>query len=117
MRDRRGRARCDEDLRAYERAFAIPGVATAALNYYRAAFREGLRGRGTGEGRRIATPTLVIWGDADFALGPELVDGMAPYFSGPLEIRHVPDCGHWVPEERPELVNRLVLDFLTSAAP
>jgi len=117
LRSARPGAFSDEDLSAYERAFSVPGVATAALNYYRAAFREGLRGRGTGEGRLIATPTLVIWGDADFALGPELVDGMARYFSGPLEIRHVPDCGHWVPEERPELVNRLVLDFLRSAGP
>src|SRR2546422_1062422 len=98
---------------ADERAFAIPGVAPAALNYYRAAFREGLRGGGTGGGRVIAAPTLLIWGDEDFALGRELAEGMERYFSGPFEIRHIPDCSHWVPEERPDLVNKWLLEFLS----
>ena len=102
----------DEDVAAHERAFAIPGVATAALNYYRAAFREGLRGGGTGGGRVIAAPTLLIWADEDFALGRELAEGMDRYFSGPFEIRHIPDCSHWVPEERPDLVNSWLLEFL-----
>ena len=103
----------DEDAAAHERAFAIPGVATAALNYYRAAFREGLRGGGTGGGRVIAAPTLVIWADEDFALGRELAEGMERYFSGPFEVRHIAGCGHWVPEERPDVVNKWLLEFLS----
>jgi len=103
----------DEDVVAHERAFAIPGVATAALNYYRAAFREGLRGGGTGGGRVIAAPTLLIWADEDFALGRELAEGMERYFSGPFAVRHISDCGHWVPEERPDLVNKWLLEFLS----
>jgi len=103
----------DEDVVAHERAFAIPGVATAALNYYRAAFREGLRGGGTGGGRVITAPTLLIWGDDDVALGRELAEGMERYFSGPFAVRHIPDCGHWVPEERPDLVNKWLLEFLS----
>ena len=37
---------------------------------------------------------------------------MDRYFSGPFEIRHIPDCSHWVPEERPDLVNSWLLEFL-----
>jgi epoxide hydrolase 4 len=99
------------DLAEYERAFAQPGVATAALNYYRAAFRDGIRPRAAAGGP-IASPTLVIWGEDDTALGKELTRGMERYFSGPFTIRYVPGSSHWVPEERPELVNELLLEFL-----
>jgi epoxide hydrolase 4 len=101
----------EADLAEYERAFAQPGVATAALNYYRAALRDGMRGR-VAAGDPIASPTLVIWGEDDTALGKELTRGMQRYFSGPFTIRYVPGGSHWVPEERPELVNELLLEFL-----
>jgi pimeloyl-ACP methyl ester carboxylesterase len=26
----------------------------------------------------------------------------------------VPDCGHWIQQEEPEIVNRALLDFLAS---
>jgi pimeloyl-ACP methyl ester carboxylesterase len=102
----------EADLAEYERAFAQPGVATAALNYYRAALRDELGGRASSEDRKIATPTLLIWGEDDTALGKELTRGMERYFSGPFTIRYVPGGSHWVPEERPELVNEMLLEFL-----
>ena len=37
---------------------------------------------------------------------------MEPLFGGPFRIHYVPDCSHWVNEEQPELVNRLLLEFL-----
>ena len=36
----------------------------------------------------------------------ELTVGMEPLFSGPFEVRYIPDSGHWVQQEQPELVNR-----------
>ena len=100
----------DVDLAEYERAFARPGAATAALNYYRAAFRSGLRGAPSS--RPIAAPTLLIWGEDDFALGKELTYGMEGLFADGFRIEYVPGASHWVNEERPDLVNRLLLDFL-----
>ena len=91
-------------------------MATAALNYYRAAFREGIRGRGTGDGRRIAAPTLVLWADEDFALGSELAEGLDRYFSGRFEVRHIAGCGHWVPEEKPAVLAALIASHVSAPA-
>ena len=96
----------DADLDEYARAFSAPGAATGAINYYRAAVRS------PGPTRKIAAPTLLIWGEDDFALGIELTKGMDGLFEAPPRIEYVPDTGHWVMEERPEVVNRLLLEFL-----
>jgi epoxide hydrolase 4 len=39
---------------------------------------------------------------------------MEPLFTGPFEIKYIPDSGHWVQQEKPELVNQYVRDFLDS---
>jgi epoxide hydrolase 4 len=96
----------DADLDAYAEAFSAPGAATAAINYYRAAARSGVA---LG---KIKAPTLLIWAEDDFALGIELTQGMDALFESPPRIEYVPDAGHWVMEERPEIVNRLLLEFL-----
>ncbi|HEY8785913.1 MAG TPA: alpha/beta hydrolase [Candidatus Limnocylindria bacterium] len=96
----------DADLDEYARAFSAPGAATSALNYYRAAARSPLAGG------KIKAPTLLIWAEDDFALGMELTRGMDGLFENPPRIEYVPDTSHWVMEERPEVVNRLLLEFL-----
>jgi epoxide hydrolase 4 len=96
----------DADLDAYARAFSASGAATAAINYYRAAARSRVA-RG-----KIKAPTLLIWAVDDFALEIELTKGMEGLFENPPRIEYVPDTGHWVMEERPEVVNRLLLEFL-----
>ena len=65
--------------------------------------------------RKISAPTLLIWGEQDFALGKELTYGMEGLFTGPFEIKYIADSGHWVQNEKPELVNQYVRDFLDSA--
>ena len=65
----------------------------------------------------IPAPTLLIWGEDDPALGKELTYGLEPYVSGPLRIRYIPDSGHWVQQERPELVNQHLLEFLSDLVP
>ncbi len=101
----------DEELRHYVNALLKPGALTAAINYYRAAFRETVR-----DGERlfpqITCPTLLIWGEEDIALGKELTYDMEPYFADRLEIKYIPRCSHWVQQEQPELVNQYLLDFL-----
>lgn len=110
----RAEAFSDEDRAAYREAFAKPGAARAAVNYYRAAFRaKDLRRRFSEDRRKIAAPTLLLWGDRDQALGRELTEGMEPLFSGRFEKRHFPDASHWVCEERPEAVNEAILAFIT----
>ncbi len=99
------------DIAAYRDALTQPGAMRAALNYYRAAFREApsaiLYPKPI---PKIAVPTLLIWGEKDRFLGKELTYEMEPLFSGAFRIVYLPDAGHWVMEEQPALVNRLLLE-------
>jgi len=101
----------DEDLRRYEEALKKPGALAAAINYYRAAFREAVR-HGEREFAQITCPTLLIWGEEDIALGKELTYDMGPYFTNRFEIKYIPHCSHWVQQEQPELVNQYMREFL-----
>ena len=100
----------EEDIEHYVRGLSAPGALTAALNYYRA----NLRPDPLAQARRapIAAETLVIWGDRDPALGTELLDDLqrvAPR----ARVHHIPDAGHWVQNEAPDEVNRLMVEFFT----
>lgn len=103
-----------EDIEEYVKAFQKPGAITGAVNYYRAAFRNGLNY----ESRKIMQlepDTLVIWGEDDKALGKELTFGMEKHFKNRFEIKYISNCSHWVQHEYPDVVNQYILDFLKPA--
>lgn len=131
-----------EVLQRFRTAASRVGALHGAINYYRAAVRSGARetawqlrealpavleplfsavlGGGRPPAPRewppIEAPTLLIWGERDTALGRELTEETASLVSGPFELVYLPDCSHWVQQECPEDVNRLLLDFLTRYA-
>lgn len=100
-----------EEIEAYREAFLRPGAATAAINYYRAAFRGGTRIPGF---RRSldGVPTLVLWGERDRYLGPELLDGLDALVPD-LRLVRIPDASHWLPSDAPDLVNAELTAFFT----
>ena len=82
---------------------------TAALNYYRAAYRGRARiGRRM---RPIEAPTLLLWGEQDAYLGLRLTEGLGPWVHD-LRIERIPDASHWVQIDAAEQVNRSLLSFL-----
>ena len=98
-----------EDLEAYKDAAAKRGALTATLNYYRNAIQHfSLFNKNWGV---LNVPTLMIWGEKDTALGRELSYGTATYVN-PFQIRYIPDASHWVQQEKPELVNEYMREFL-----
>jgi epoxide hydrolase 4 len=103
-----------ELILAEKRALLEPGALGAALAYYRTAFRSGLlpmlRGGGP-EFPPIDLPVCLIWGEADSCLGLELIDGTERW-ARRLRVEKVAQAGHFVHQERPELVNRILLDAL-----
>jgi epoxide hydrolase 4 len=107
----------DHDLEEIKQALRPPGALTAAINYYRATFRDVGAMKRYSESRLVECPTLLIWAEEDDALGKELTYGMQPLFRGPFAIRYIPQCSHWVQQERPEEVNRELLAFLRAPAP
>ncbi|ALF51628.1 epoxide hydrolase [Nostoc piscinale CENA21] len=98
----------ESDLAAYKNAAAKSGALTAMLNYYRNVFSHFLPSKNW---EIINVPTLMIWGENDTALGKELTYGTDAYVSN-LQIQYIPNCGHWVQQEQPQLVNRYIRDFL-----
>ncbi len=100
----------DDDIRAYKDAAAQPGALTAEINWYRAAFRAGLRG--TDPMPAIPAKTLLIWAENDVALGKELTYDMEQWVPD-LTVRYIPNTSHWVLQEQPELVNSYISGFLS----
>ncbi len=100
----------EEVLREYRNGAARPGALTAMVNYYRALIRGYRRSRIRGT-KRIDTPTLMIWGEADAALGKELTYGTEKYVSD-LTLRYLPKVSHWVQQEAPETVNAMMEAWL-----
>ena len=98
-----------ELIDAEKRALLSPGRLGPALAYYRTAFRvslpELLRGPAATPLRPIELPVTLIWGEADSCLGLELIDGSERY-APLLNVHRVANAGHFVHQERPEVVNR-----------
>ena len=102
-----------EVLRVYRDAAARPGAMRAMINYYRALPLAGPPPEAAAALReRIDIPTLMIWGEDDFALGRELLRGTGEFVTD-LAIRTLPGISHWVQQEAPETVNALLEAWLT----
>ncbi len=97
----------DDDLRVYAQALRQPGALTASINYYRAVMRWGRHL----PRKTITAPTLLIWGEDDFALGKPLMQGNERYVPN-LRVHAIPNCGHWVQQEAADEVEQTLLDFL-----
>lgn len=103
----------DEEIVAYKDALSKPGALTAALNWYRAAGRQGSRGLLAGTQMRCEVPTLLIWGDNDIALGAEMLADH-PTYVPQLTVHRLPGVSHWVQHQAPDEVNQALLAFLSS---
>jgi epoxide hydrolase 4 len=61
------------EIDRYVEAWSQPGAATAMINYYRSSVRTPPK-RAEAALRPVKAPTLVIWGEDDRYLGPELAE-------------------------------------------
>ena len=97
------------DLAEYYKAATRPGALTAALNYYRAAFRFE-RHRVLRTRPKIHAPTMLLWGEQDRYLGIRNTEGLEAWVSD-LRIVRLPHASHWVQADAPEEVSRLLVGF------
>jgi pimeloyl-ACP methyl ester carboxylesterase len=64
----------------------------------------------------VRVPTHVLWGDADRALLPGLLDGLGRWVPD-LTVQRVAEASHWVVHEQPALVQAAILALLDRPAP
>ncbi|MFC4437557.1 MULTISPECIES: alpha/beta fold hydrolase [Natrialbaceae] len=83
--------------RAHRDAELVPGARTLPA--------------GRAAGPPLEQPTVVVWGEEDEALVPEL--GLASVqFCERGRLERLPETSHWVPHEEPERTTDLLLDHL-----
>jgi len=101
-----------EAVKAQYRAVWSAGL-QGGLNYYRASplrppmadDQSLLKLQFPPEFVTVQVPTLVIWGEADVALPPALLDGLEAYVPQ-MRLVRVPGATHWIVHEQPALVAR-----------
>lgn len=110
----------DEAMKArYVEAFGRSDFA-AMMNYYRANYPDGANALAAGAEAptfpAIAAPVLIIHGMKDTALLASGHSGSWEHIAGDTTILMIPDAGHFVQHDAPELVNRTIRDWLDARA-
>jgi pimeloyl-ACP methyl ester carboxylesterase len=89
---------------SYASTIGTPDALGAALDWYRANPIPAAISLGP-----ISVPTLYIWGSADFALSREAAEDTAQFVHAPYQFVALEGVNHFVPENAPGVVARLVL--------
>lgn len=98
------------DSEEYVRVLGERSAMTAALNWYRALDRDVIARMGA-----ITTPTLYAWSTADPALGRQAAEETAEHVDGPYRFEVLDGIGHFIPEEAPDVLNRLLLEHVSAS--
>jgi pimeloyl-ACP methyl ester carboxylesterase len=94
----------DEETEVYARSFREPARAQAVVElyrYYQRVVLETVRGRW--QSHRLSPPTLLLFGERDVSLSTKLLPGYEAH-ADDMQVELVPDSGHFIVDERPELV-------------
>jgi pimeloyl-ACP methyl ester carboxylesterase len=106
----------DTDIDFYAGEFSRAGF-RGGLNWYRNVDRNWEL-LSPFAGARVTVPALYVVGQRDLVLGfpgaRELVANLPRLVPQLRETKILPGCGHWTQQERPDEVNRAMLDFLNS---
>ncbi|MFE6867285.1 alpha/beta fold hydrolase [Kitasatospora sp. NPDC057692] len=101
-----------EEVAVYVRAYRQPGAIRGSCMDHRAAAEDVAQDREDAY-RLIDCPVLTMWGE-DFGAVGQAYDVLDVWKGLADDVRGVPipRCGHLCHEERPDVVNRELLDFL-----
>ena len=98
--------RADRDARI----MASPGSFTAALNWYRALPFTNARPYF----KTISFPTMFVWSDGDTSVLLQGARRCARHVSGDFRFETLHGVSHWIPEEKPDTVADLLLEWFAA---
>ncbi|HKF82524.1 MAG TPA: alpha/beta hydrolase [Solirubrobacterales bacterium] len=102
----------DATLRAFSDTFMEPARARAAVQMYRVFnLREAPEmARGRYADARLTVPTRLLFGTGDQALNHKILAGSERH-ADDMRVEKVEDCGHFIADERPDLVAERAREF------
>jgi len=103
----------DAEMAAFVQTFQRTGF-TGGINWYRNFTRNWVRAEGVAD--QVTVPSLMVMAEKDAVLPPSAADGMEA-FAPDLEKVLIEDSGHWTQQEKPDEVNRVILDWLDRRFP
>ncbi len=93
------------DLEQYKKAWSKKGALTGMLNWYRALKYARI------QEVNVTVPVRIIWGLGDQFLSPKTAETSLEFCDN-AELIYVGEATHWVAHEQPDIVNRLIKEFL-----
>jgi pimeloyl-ACP methyl ester carboxylesterase len=104
------RRRRSSDVQAWSQR----GAATGMINCYRSSVRQSQK-EAVEALRPISAPTLVIWGERDRYLSPELAEPEHDDVPSLARVQRLADASHWVHHDAADRVNQLISEFYAPA--
>jgi len=103
----------EEAVAEYVRAFSRPGALRSGFDDYRASFPDDfdLDEASAQAGEKLRMPVLALWGGTGLVGTLPALDIWRQY-ADDVRGESIPECGHFLPEERPDAVLDRLLDFL-----
>jgi len=104
----------EEDMAVYIAAYSGPGGMRAGFEVYRAWAQDAKDNKPYLE-RQLAMPVLMLGGEVSVS-GP-LLEAMTHEIASNGQFKRISNAGHWLCEENPFEVQRLLFEFFASATP
>jgi pimeloyl-ACP methyl ester carboxylesterase len=105
----------EDDLKEYLRTYRQPGAMRAGFSFYRALQQDAEDNRAIAQRLKLEMPVLAVGGAKARGRGREPEDSLKRLARN-VRGAVIEDCGHFIPEEQPEELVHLLLDFFAEDA-
>ena len=102
-----------EDVSEYLRTYCQASAMRAGFNYYRAYHQDVVDNQEALAHRKLKMPVLALSGSKGRGRGGDVVLASAHRVAENVRGGEIADCGHWIPEEKPEELLQELFSFFT----